>query len=106
MSDRHFYAGQQGRIEYLEWRVVEGQKFAGDLVLEFLIPGQGWLAAKMEFGALMADFFYENEDARYPPSKGFDGGKRYTMFLGRAIRQGWKAAALQLAAERPKKDAA
>jgi len=42
-------------------------------------------------GELVAEF-YKNEDAIYPPSKGYDGGKYLVWFLNKIYRDGLQAA--------------
>ena len=81
-------------------RVVPGKKSAEDLRLEWQIPGGEWRAVTMATGAIMADFWYENEDVLYPRAAGFKGGEKYAQYLGVAMREGWGVADATLQSEK------
>lgn len=98
-----FAAGQCDEIGGIRYRVRQGRKGPDDLVLE-LEGHRGFVPAKMALGALMADFFYQNEESLYPRQFGYRGGDMYFNFLLSAIRRGWREACLELEAERQRRD--
>lgn len=101
---RRFQPGWQETVGGVTYRVVLGRKMsrvpdAVDLKLEAWTP-RGWQAVPMAVGALMADFFYENEEVLYPPSAGFQGGTYYVTYLNQAVSDGWEVADERLQAEK------
>ena len=94
---RRFLAMDEGRFGNIHWRVVEGRKSEDDLRLDLLVPR--WTAVPMGLGFLFADFFYENENVLYPPSR-YRGGQMYLDFCGGAAHLGWEHARQLLAEQR------
>lgn len=84
------------------FRVQRGVKSPDDLRLDWYTP-TGWRAVPMSPGAMMADFFFENEDVLYPPDMGNQGGSKYIALLRHAARHGWQKANAGLLAERAAK---
>lgn len=94
-----FVVGQEYDIGGVRLRIRQGRKGPDDLVLD--IEGYaGYVPVRMTLGALMADFFFQNEERLYPQEFNFEGGNRYVRFIHRAIAIGWENAAAQLARER------
>ena len=87
----------------LLWRILPGRKpcpacavlgkpCPHDRVLQWLTDEQRWVSIQMGAGALLADFFYENEEVLYPSRLGKMGGKKYLQFLMHAVEHGYEAA--------------
>lgn len=91
------------------YRVVPGRKppFDVDLRLERLDNGL-WKPVSMEEEFLMADFFYENEEALTPhrPYWRRSGGEYHLSEVIRAARDGWQAPARLLREQRSRRDVA
>jgi hypothetical protein len=100
---RRFAPGSHGEFGGIEWRVWRGRKAPEDLRLE--IRSMEFVPVPMALGFLLADFFAENEDVLFPPSKGFQGGRRYLLYLSRAVRLGWESAVALLNDEKRRKAA-
>jgi hypothetical protein len=66
----------------------------------------GWQPVTMAAAAIMADFFFDNEDVLYPPSRGFKGGRKFMEFLRLAVKEGWQTAVHGLQRERAAKEEA
>lgn len=83
------------------YRVVRGVKHDDDLRLERLDSGR-WVPVFMEEAFLMADFFYENENARNPsmPHWRENGGTYFLKEVVDATRSGWLAPTRRLRAHR------
>jgi hypothetical protein len=94
---RRWHEGDYGDLCGVPYRVVKGVKFRGvnpeenDLVLQWFVNGQ-WRAVDMKAGALMADFFYENEEYAFPQERGFLGGNYYLAYINGAAQSGWQQA--------------
>jgi hypothetical protein len=59
----------------------------------------------MALGCLAADFFFENENALYPPNPPFRlGGRLYMTRLDTAVAEGWQVAARMTENERAGKE--
>jgi hypothetical protein len=84
----------------LPLRVVPGYKAPDDLRLEWLTP-DGWRPVTMAAGAILADFWYENEEVLYPPPAA--GGHYYLSYVNQAAHEGWEVADARLLAERQAK---
>lgn len=99
MTARRFRAGQQREFDGIRVRIVPGYKRtrgdADDLRLEWETPS-GWRAVSMATVLAMADFFYENEDALYPPPR-YQGGRYWADALTRAMQSGWRTVAREIA---------
>jgi hypothetical protein len=67
--------------------------------------GGRWVPVPMAVGALLADFFYENEDVLYPPGPNVLGGRKYIRYVKHAAIHGWQKAEAGLRAERERKNA-
>ena len=108
---RRWTARPQFNVDGVWFRVVPGYKSPEDLKLEMLTPkrkvdgsvGTKWIAVHMSLGALLADFFYENEDILYPPEDGFLGGEYHSKHLRQAETEGYEAATKTLKGEVAKK---
>lgn len=101
---RRWQPGWNATVQSLPLRVVEGHKAVMepgeiDLRLEWFTDGR-WRPVPMSAGALMADFFAENEEIRYPQSMGYKGGRYYLSYLRTAATHGWRVAESTLQAER------
>lgn len=100
---RPWQAGMSFRTgDGLEWRVSQGAKTPGDLVLEVRTRA-GWSRIKMQTGFLMADFLWDNEtrlrdEGYFPPSA--EGGDYYLRHLRIAATDGWEVASGRLDGER------
>jgi hypothetical protein len=97
-GDRRFVPGYEVVISGLRFRVEQGHKGPADLVLLWFTP-TGWRRIEMAAGALMADFFYENEHGLYPPPH-YLGGEKYRDFLKHAMQHGWEKADAGLKSEK------
>lgn len=82
------------------FRVVPGNKAPGDLRLDWFSSRQRlWIPVQMSAAALITDFWYENEDHLYPPSRGKRGGKYFLDYLQIAAIEGWETADRKLRRE-------
>lgn len=99
-DQRRFVVGYEVNISGIRFRVEQGRKDPNDRVLLWLTP-TGWVPIEMAAGALMADFFYENEHVLYPPP--YAGGEKYRDFLKHAMQHGWEKAVAGLRAEKSAK---
>lgn len=104
---RRWKAGDELVVDGLHFRVVQGAKSPEDLRLELEL-GSGWRPVNMSWGALMADFFFENEDVLYPPEErhlhGRIGGQYYLNYCARAAREGWQESDYGMRGEKRRKD--
>lgn len=90
---RHWRAGwRYTHPSGITLRVEQGKKAADDLRMDIFVGR--WVPIPMAFGAILADFFYENEEVLYPPrgDAGPKGGKKYLDYLQGAAYVGWEAA--------------
>ena len=71
-------AGDAGIAGGVNWRIREGHKFVGDLVIEWYI-GERWVPVKLEALFVPVDLICQNEDERYPYPR--EGGQRVIRFL-------------------------
>jgi hypothetical protein len=99
-----FKPGDYGSFNGIEWRISEGQKpvrreGAIDMRLDIRTPGGEWRAVPMHLGFLMADLFFQVEEALYPQPR-WDGGNKYIRAVHRAVQHGFEAAARELDEER------
>lgn len=87
-------------VDGLWFKVERGKKAPDDLRLDILAAYRdeetGLVEARalpvsMSFSAILADFFYENENVLYPPPR-FKGGKRHSQHMALAEQQGWEVA--------------
>jgi hypothetical protein len=97
---RRFTVGYEVDVSGLRFRVEQGGKHPDDRVLLWW-TGSGWRLIEMAAGALMADFFYENEHVLYPPP--YKGGEMYREFLKHAMQHGWSKAVAGLNAQKQMK---
>lgn len=100
-----FTPGDHGSFNEIEWRVSQGKKEvrlegAQDMRLDIRTPGGEWRAVPMHLGFLMADVFFQVEEALYPQAHGFLGGNKYLRAVHRAIESGFHAACEELDGER------
>lgn len=86
---RRWWAGQEGYVGGMLFRVVPGAKGPNDLRLDWRIQGI-WRPVPMKVVAFMTDFFYDNEDALYPPPA--QGGEFFITYLRQATVHGFKDA--------------
>ena len=99
-------------MDGFRFKVVAGTKLrrhdgapGHDLRLECWNPEESrWVPVKMELGAVLADFFYENEEHLFRRDEGFAGGRKYTYFINSAMTSGWLQAARTLNRERKARD--
>ena len=99
---RRWQAGWTYVVAGLPLRVVPGRKSSDDLVMQWRVNGEWW-SIPMAATAIIADFWYENEDVLYPPTRGFLGGRKYTRYLRKAIEEGWESAEAELQSEKAAK---
>lgn len=99
---RRWTADRTVNINGLRFRAVTGYKHPKDLRLEVL-QEVGWRPVPMLVGAMLADFFGENEDVLYPPPAA--GGRKYMGYLWDAYQTGWQSADARLRQERAAKEA-
>lgn len=102
MVRRRWEAGMKFELDGIHYRVVRGVKGPDDLRLDHLIDGT-WRPIHMRQGALLADFFFENEDVLYPPPQ-YKGGKKYLEYVRDAARCGWEKTEAVLRLERRQKE--
>jgi hypothetical protein len=96
---RRWHEGDHGDLCGVPYRVVKGVKFRGvnpeenDLVMQWWVNGR-WRNLDMKVGAVMADFFYENEELAFPPERNpkWLGGNYYLAYINGAAQSGWKQA--------------
>jgi hypothetical protein len=81
------------------WRVTMGRYGPGDLRLEWQMRGR-WVPVQMVLGAIMADFYGDNEDALYPAGLGW---QKYAQWIALAASQGWVPAQHQMLQEKAKR---
>lgn len=104
MSAPEFEAGQSGEIARgVQYRVVEGRKGPTDLRLD--VRTDGWIAAPMALGFILADFFRQNEDRLYPPQYGWRGGGKYMSAVIASAKHGWRRTVADLNAEKAEREA-
>ena len=96
-DERRFVVGYEVQVSGIHFRVEQGRKHPDDRVLLWNTP-TGWVPIEMAAGALMADFFYENEHVLYPPP--YSGGEKYREFLKHAMQHGWDKAVAGLRMEK------
>lgn len=97
---RRWREGQEFDFDGLRFRVCRGKKAPADLRLDVMTGGT-WRAVHMRLGAMLADFFYENEDVLYPPPA--KGGRKYLDYCRDAAKHGWEKAEAVLRIERRQK---
>ncbi len=93
-------------VDAFEFRVMTGRKLrrtdfapGHDLRLDYWHPTRGeWVPVSMILGAMLADFFYENENAIAPEP--YIGGQYYLNHCRTATQVGWRRAAEILQRER------
>lgn len=95
-----------GEVDGVRFRVVPGVKKPGDLRMDWWLEGR-WVPAPMSWGALLGDFFYDNEQFLYPPmpNNRLKGGEKYVLFVRHAGRHGWRSAMAGLRAEKAMREA-
>jgi hypothetical protein len=90
--NRRWLAGMAFEVDGVFYRVLRGRKEAPrgaeDLRLEHRVDGV-WRPVRMQTGAMLADFFFENEDVLYPRPR-FNGGTEYLSYLWDAAYTGWE----------------
>lgn len=104
---RRWQAGTTVTAGPFELRVVDGRKGAGDLRLEVL-TADGWMAVPMVLGAVVADFFCENEDhlGQFRPHWRSGGGDFFMAYLQEARFRGWQVAEARLQGDKERRGAA
>jgi hypothetical protein len=84
---RHvFVPGQEFTLSSLPFRVRDGYKGRGDMVIDWFTP-DGWVPVSMSALAVLVEFIYLNEDNLFPPPR-FMGGMMLMRFLQDAVRFG------------------
>ena len=87
MSDRRFHAGDCIDVPPMQYRVVPGRKQADDLLLQWRYVGP-WESVTLDQCAVILDAIAENEDALYPPERGYQGNAYVVKFCKMAIAEG------------------
>jgi hypothetical protein len=94
---RQLAAGDAGVAGGVNWRIVEGRKAPGDLVIEWFVADR-WLPVSLDIVFVAVDLICQNEDFLYPyPQR---GGLYVLDALGYARREGYEAATGWLARQR------
>ena len=96
---RRWRAGETIRRDGIDFRVERGDKFDGDLVIEWHTQ-HGWKRISNAVIGILIDFVFENEDARYgretrapgEPRRGPRGGYKVLDFAQHAAFHGWQSA--------------
>jgi hypothetical protein len=99
---------QELQVCGIDFRVREGRKFIGDLVIEWHTPQGGWRPITADVVFLLVDFLYDNEERRYPstPDGRVLGGRKVLREVQHAAFHGWRSAVGQLQQERISKQRA
>lgn len=96
---KQFYAGQVGSYDGIEYRILEGNRKPGDLVLEFRLPGSDWHRPKMSHTFILTALKYQVEENNYPPILGYLGGAKFWQAIKRACISSWRQEAEAVALE-------
>lgn len=100
MIERRFEAGQTFTIGQLQYRIERGDKHPDDLRLDWRYCGD-WQPVVLDHVALIVDMIADNENILYPPpAAGGDYVRRYVI---KALREGWRAAVVELHTQRARK---
>jgi hypothetical protein len=84
-------------LDGVDYRCEPGEKFDGDVLL--MMRASTWIPAQMSTGFVLADFYYDNERARY--SKPWhQGGDMYGGYCGLASLRGFRQAVIRLENDR------
>lgn len=102
MTAPSFSVGDSFVFDGHSYRVAQGGKGPTDQLLEVKTE-RGWRPVGMSTSAMMADFFFQNEERLYPRPAG-EGGWKYVRFMNKAISHGWKVADDELKRERIRRD--
>jgi len=87
----YFYAGQTFNYKSVEYRVIEGNRCDGDLVLEFRV--NGWHRPTIAHTMILAAFKHQVEENNYGPSGKISrgqGGQYLLDAITRACKNGWR----------------
>lgn len=99
----YFYAGQTFAHDGIQYRVLEGTRCKGDLVLEFFL--NGWHRPKIAHTLILAAFKHQVEENNYGPEgqiKRAEGGRYLLKSIERACVGGWQLEAETIQQERLK----
>lgn len=99
---RRFEAGQRFNLHGVHYRIEQGRKYPGDLVLV-----RFGRMVRMEETFLQADFFTENEREMRAYKSGwrFNGDAYFMDRVWAAVRDGWETEAQRLTAQRERLEA-
>lgn len=64
MSEQRFHAGQEFSYAGVQYRVLQGTRCDGDLVIEFSLP-PGWHRPAIAHTLILAEFKYQVEENNY-----------------------------------------
>jgi hypothetical protein len=101
---RRWKAGDWLEVGGQRWRVVAGRKetkspATEDLRIEWPVDGR-YVPIPMMALAVLADFFYDNEEALYPRVNGYKGGRKPKAYMTWAADHGYERAEAGLQAEK------
>jgi hypothetical protein len=94
----HFKSGEEFYLSGLHFRIREGNKKPGDLVMEWRTL-EGWLPVKFDAIGLLVEFLYYNEEHLYPQPQ-YQGGRKVIEYIQKAIKHGHVAAWTHLEGEK------
>lgn len=100
-DQRRFKEGDAFEVSGVRFRVCTGTKGPDDLVLKWQLHDGRWAPILFDAAFLMADFFYENEEALYPSYRpNNQGGEKFRCAVFVAVKYGWREASRRVALER------
>ncbi len=86
-----FRPGQTLICGQRHYRIVEGTRKTGDMILEVAV--NGWHRPLIANTLLEVAFKYQVEENNYPTSLGFEGGRKLLRRIEDACINGWEQAA-------------
>jgi len=102
-----FQVGDEGELNGIEWRIVQGSKTRNDIVLQ--IRCNEWTKPKMALSFLLADFHTQSEDILVADNyfkRPAIGGQMFLNSVRTATQVGWRWVAAKLEEQRERRRAA
>lgn len=102
LTKQQFYAGQVFVHDGIEYRILAGNRCAGDLVLEFRQLYNGWFRPKIAHTLILVAFKSQVEENNYGPHGEVKPGNGYRYLwwaLRSAAMDGWQGAASRVLGE-------